>query len=165
MGSVDAMRLSALEPCDAAGIAALWLAGAAESAMRDRSFAPRQSEEEAATAITAALRDGSYYGWGLFLDEPHELVAYLTVRVEGPSEDFDRPSFLYLLDLDVHHRARRQGLGTRLVEAAKNDARTKGIDTVEVGWLLADPVAAAFWSRQGFGQYLARARLAIAPRE
>ena len=58
----------------------------------------------------------------------------------------------------VHHVARRQGVGTRLVETAKTYAQSERFASVEGSWVPADARASAFWQSQGFGQYLVRGR-------
>ena len=157
------MRLRRLEPIDASGIAALWHAGATESAQADPAFLPRLSPEAYTASVASDLAEGSYLGWGVVGESPHSLIAYLTARVTPASAEFNQSSFLYILDLDVHREARRTGLGTRLVAAAKAFARSQGLGGVEVSWLSADPTASAFWRSQGFAQYIARARLPLPP--
>lgn len=152
------MKLRPLQATDALAIAALWLAGATESAGTDKAFLPRVSLQEYAASVAMELKGGTCLGWGLFAEAPERLLAYLTARVTDPSPEFIQARFLYLLDLDVDHEARRQGLGARLVAAAKTYAQTEQLATVEVSWLSADPRASAFWRSQGFSAYLARAR-------
>jgi GNAT superfamily N-acetyltransferase len=157
------MKLRRLELIDAPGVAALWHAGAIESARTDPAFSPRISQEVYSTSVAGDLSEGAYLGWGVFSEAPQTLLAYLTARVTPASAEFNQLSFLYILDLDVHREARRIGLGTKLVSAARQFAQSEGLGGVEVSWLSADPTAKAFWQRQGFTQYIARARCPLPP--
>jgi ribosomal protein S18 acetylase RimI-like enzyme len=157
------MQVRRLALTDAPDIAALWHAGAAESARADPAFSPSVSPEVYCATVAADLAAGNYIGWGMFSQDPERLWGYLTARVMLASTEFNQSSFLYILDLDVHHEARRQGLGTKLVAAARAFAQSEHLRSVEVSWLSADAAAAAFWQRQGFTQYLARARCHVAP--
>jgi len=156
-------QLRLLQPPDASEVAALWHAGAKESASVDPSFFPRVSLEEYAAFLANDFSQGSCIGWGVFAKEPQCLLAYLTARVMVPDPEFKQTRFLYLLDLDVHREARRHGLGARLVAAAKAYARTENLASIEVSWLTSDPRASAFWQKQGFRQFLARARSDTTP--
>ena len=158
------MELAPLEPRDAPGIAALWLAGAAESAAWDSSFAPSQSLAECIASVESDLSGNAYFGWGVLESSNRLLVGYLTARVEKPSREFRRGALLQLLDLDVQLNARRQGIGSRLVESARAHAQSASSLRVEVGWLSTDPQASAFWRRQGFSQYIARGQITFEPR-
>ena len=158
------MQVALLEPRDAPAVAALWLAGAAESAVWDSSFVPSKSVAECISSVEADLSSNAYFGWGVFESSSRLLLGYLTARTECPSEVFRRGSMLQLLDLDVHVSARRNGVGTRLLAAARSHAESAGIERIEVGWLSADPQASAFWRAQGFSQYLARGQVTLTPR-
>ena len=103
------------------------------------------------------LSENAYFGWGLFTSSGRSLLCYLTAPVKKASKVFRRDALLQLLDLDVRFSARRQGLGTGLVEAACAHATSAGVLRVEVGWPSADPRASsAFGRAQGFSQYIAR---------
>ena len=157
------MKLRKLESIDAHGVAALWHAGATESARTDPAFSPRLSQEAYSASVATDLSEGAYLGWGVFSEAPQSLLAYITARVTLASAEFNQSSFLYILDLDVHRDARRVGLGTKLVAAARQFAQSEGLGGVEVSWLSADPTATAFWQRQGFTQYIARGRCPLPP--
>lgn len=152
------MKVRTLEPSDASAIATLWIAGAIESATIDPSFRPRVSVAECGEALEAEFKSGAVLGWGTFAAKDSALLGYLTARLSEPSPEFEQASFLYLLDLDVRPDMRRQGVGSHLVSLARRFATEQGLRSIEVSWLSSDRRASAFWSSQGFEQYLARAR-------
>jgi ribosomal protein S18 acetylase RimI-like enzyme len=151
------VRVRALASSDAIAVAQLWLAGAHESAAIDQAFSPRMSAAHYAASISAELEAKAILGWGA-LSATSALLGYITARLVEPSVEFQQPSYMYILDLDVQSESRRQGIGTRLVQAARSHCSASGVASVEVGWLSADARASAFWRKQGFVQYFARAR-------
>lgn len=153
------MNSRPLAPSDAAAIAELWLAGAAESAAFNSTFRPRVSVAEYGASVAEELRSGSCTGWGVF-NADNILLGYLTARIAQPSVEFEQAPYLYLLDLDVRATSRRHGIGTKLVEIARAYASERGLSIVEVSWLSDDPRASAFWRAQRFVPYLVRAQLA-----
>jgi ribosomal protein S18 acetylase RimI-like enzyme len=115
------------------------------------------SVAEYAESVGAELEAKAIVGWGAF-GPSNALLGYLTARLVQPSAEFQQTSHLYILDLDVRPQSRRQGVGTRLVQVARSHTSGSGVASVEVGWLAADARASAFWRKQGFVPYLARAR-------
>lgn len=59
-------------------------------------------------------------------------------------------------EIAVHRR--REGIGTRLLEAAHAWFRERGVPYVEVDVSVKNPVAGAFWRRRGYGEFLERLR-------
>lgn len=157
----DSMRTRVLVITDAGAVAQLWLAGAQESATVEPAFEPRVSASEYCACLTEEFKSGAIVGWGCF-SEDDELLGYLTASMSDASPEFVRPRYLYLLDLDVCSSARRRGIGSELVHAARRFAADNGLASIEVNWLSADARAGAFWRAQGFTQYLSRARSTVA---
>lgn len=62
----------------------------------------------------------------------------------------------YLSELAV--RRRREGIGTRLLEAAHAWFREKNLPYVEVNVSVRNAVAGKFWRKQGYGEFLERLR-------
>lgn len=151
------MHVRALTSADAIAVAGLWLAGAHESAAIDQAFSPRMSAAEYAAAIGAELEAKAVLGWGAF-SAGSALLGYITARLVEQSAEFQQPSHMYILDLDVQSESRRQGVGTRLVQAVLSHCSASGAASVEVGWLSADARASGFWRKQGFIPYFSRAR-------
>jgi ribosomal protein S18 acetylase RimI-like enzyme len=154
------MKTRALAAADASAVAELWLVGAQESAAVDSAFLPRVSVSEYSASLTEELLSGAVVGWGCYSVEG-SLMGYLTARLSEASAEFVPSKYLYLLDLDVRSSARRQGVASELVRAARRFSLESGVGSLEVSWLLADARATAFWHKQGFIQYLARARSAV----
>jgi len=153
------MDTRTLVAADAIAVAELWLAGAHESGVVDATFRPRVSVAEYGSTLREEFTSGTIVGWGRF-SPSNELLGYLTARVSEASLEFLPAKYLYLLDLDVRPIARRRGIGSALVQVARLFAKERSLESIEVSWLLADARATAFWRRQGFAQYLARARSA-----
>lgn len=64
--------------------------------------------------------------------------------------------FGYVSEISV--RDRRRGAGTSLLEAAHAWFRDEGVAYVEVNVSVRNPVARAFWRRNGYGEFLERLR-------
>jgi len=155
------METVELQASHAAAAASLWLLGMRENAIADESFAPRMSASQFAAVLAEQLASRTLFGWGIVSGSEQGLAGYLTAEVKEAAPELGSGRYLYLLDLDVSRDERRKGLGTRLVEAARRHAELSGLSRVEVSWVSADAQAAAFWHRQGFKQYLSRARVDI----
>ena len=67
------------------------------------------------------------------------------------------PTYGRVSEIAVHRR--REGIGTRLLEAAHAWFRARGVPYVEVDVSVRNPVARAFWRKQGYGDFLERLRL------
>ncbi len=150
-----------LHSTHASAVASLWLSGVRENALAERAYLPAVSQEEYAATIVARLANGSIFGWAVVLPSPSRLVAYLTAELKESAPEFVQRKYLNLLDLDVHQAERRNGYGTSLVQAARRHSKKAGLSSIEVNWVTADVQASAFWQRQGFSQYLSRARLSV----
>jgi ribosomal protein S18 acetylase RimI-like enzyme len=62
----------------------------------------------------------------------------------------------YVSEVAVHRR--REGVGTRLLEAAHAWFREKGLPYAEVNVSVKNPVARGFWRKQGYSEFLERLR-------
>lgn len=155
------MTLRRLNPDDAPAVTKLWHAGALDSASADAHFHPATSPEAYAQAVASDLRMGKVLGWAAVDATEGSVLAYLTAEIREPAPDFEQARYLYLLDLDVGREHRRKGFGAKLVAEARAFAVQEGLATIEVAWLVEDARASAFWARQGFAPYLARARAAV----
>jgi ribosomal protein S18 acetylase RimI-like enzyme len=62
-------------------------------------------------------------------------------------------------EIAVHRR--REGLGTQLLAAAHAWLRSRGVPYVEVDVAVRNPVARAFWRKQGYTDFLERLRLEL----
>jgi GNAT superfamily N-acetyltransferase len=151
---LDLRRLSA---ADAVQMATLWVQGAEESAQADEAYRPRMDAPGYSQGLAVDLAGHRIKAWGIF-SPGQTLLAYLTAEVTWPEPEFVQTPALRLLDLDVHPTARRQGLATRLLKAARELARSEGLASLEVSWLTQDARADAFWRSQGFGPFLQTAR-------
>lgn len=90
-----------------------------------------------------------------------QVVGYLAL---GPSEDPDAdPTDVEVLTLGVHPDARRQGHGSRLLNAAVDTSRERGA-TALVAWVpLDDERARAFFEGAGLGPDSARRERVVGP--
>lgn len=68
------------------------------------------------------------------------------------------PRTLYGYVSEIAVRRRREGTGTRLLEAAHAWFREKGITYAEVNVSVRNVVAGRFWRKQGYGEFLERLR-------
>jgi GNAT superfamily N-acetyltransferase len=62
----------------------------------------------------------------------------------------------YVSEIAVHPR--REGTGTRLLEAAHAWFREKGLPYAEVNVSVKNPVARSFWRKRGYSEFLERLR-------
>ncbi|MBC8570141.1 GNAT family N-acetyltransferase [Zongyangia hominis] len=69
--------------------------------------------------------------------------------------------FAYLMDLCVHPEARGRGLGSSLLSAVKDWARTRGLDYVELNVLDENKGAIRLYERAGFSPTMHRMRLGL----
>jgi len=150
------MEIRALSPDDASQIAALWHEGATESGAVDSSFLPRLSISKYAELIRTALEGGDTFGWCVFSANGHSMVAYLTAEIIPANVEWKMEPYLYVLDVDVTFRARRQGHATRLLRTAISHAKAIDLQRIELSWLARDKRSAEVWRRLGFQPYYYR---------
>lgn len=84
------------------------------------------------------------------LPEAGPLVAFLGGAPASVSRVFDRPPTARIETLYVAPSHRRRGLGRRLVELFVETAHAAGYPEIEVGTLVRDERAVAFWRAAGF---------------
>lgn len=71
------------------------------------------------------------------------------------------PAQFYGRISEIAVRRRREGVGSRLLEAAHAWLRARGVPYVEVDVAVLNPVARAFWRKQGYTDFLERLRFEI----
>lgn len=148
------MDVRKLSPNDAMEVARLWQAGALDSANADPCFVPRLGIPEYAQRIEQQLTSGKLIGWGLPSSDGAGLVAYLTAKIEAPSEVWSQDGHLYVCDVDVQADQRERGHLRRLLACAQAHARAAGLNRIELGWIAGDARAEAAWTRLGFRPFI-----------
>lgn len=77
-------------------------------------------------------------------------VGFVAGTLAHPNPVLEPAASVVITDMYVAPEARRQGLGRRLVDAFIEAAMLAGYRGVEVGTLIKDTRAVAFWSAMGF---------------
>ena len=100
------------------------------------------------------LRTAGHCSWAA--EQGGELVAYLAAYwsrpgsitpLNGDFAEYDDASVLYLHDMAVSSAATGHGLARRMVDAAKTQARQRGIERTA---LVSVQGSQAYWERQGY---------------
>ena len=86
-----------------------------------------------------------------------ELEGYLLGLILENFPGLPAPFYGRVSEIAVHRR--RSGVGAKLLEAAHSWFRGRGVPYVEVDVSVKNPVAGAFWRKQGYGDFLERLRL------
>ncbi|HEU4852372.1 MAG TPA: GNAT family N-acetyltransferase [Telluria sp.] len=158
------MEVRPLCPEDSAEVARLWHAGARDSGQADPRFLPRMSPSEYVARIERELEGGALFGWGIPAAGAHGLVAYLTARIDGASAEWSQDGHLYVCDVDVQADQRGRGHLRRLLACAREHAKARGLDRIELSWIANDPRAEAVWTRLGFRPFVQVGYLDISER-
>ena len=77
-----------------------------------------------------------------------EIVGFATAHRWGPPPIYAESSEVYVDELYVHPKARREGLGTQLVDAIRDWTDRIGARRVRLSVLAANEDARAFWATQ-----------------
>lgn len=90
--------------------------------------------------LSAMLHNSSCVILGALIDDRivGGLVAFEMTPIHGTKE-------FYIYDIAVHPEFQKQGIGTRLMEALKQEARTRGVGTIFVEAESEDEGAVAFY--------------------
>lgn len=88
---------------------------------------------------------------GHVYEDEHGVAGFVSGFVDAGSPVLDEPPGLRIGDVFVAERARRQGIGRRLVEHQIAVAKAAGYSNVIVETLTRDVRAMAFWRAMGFG--------------
>jgi len=91
--------------------------------------------------VLVALEDGDVVGYAL------------TMKKEYPPV-YERTTFGEVTDMAVRAGHRRCGIGTRLLERVRAWCRDRGIDRIELRMMPTNPMAASFWRKHGFHDYI-----------
>jgi len=86
-------------------------------------------------------------------------VGLLTAHLYEPAPTFQPSLFVHVDDLYVAPPHRGTGLGTRLLDQARDWARAEQAEYLQVGVLAANTAARAFWARQGGAEFSVTMRL------
>ncbi len=82
-----------------------------------------------------------------------EAVGLLTAHLYEPAPTFKPYPLVYVDDLYVSPDVRRQGVGHRLLDAARAWGRDLGAVELRAGVLASNPSARAFWSREAAADF------------
>jgi len=95
------------------------------------------------------------------------VVGYVCARARVTDEARDRTQITYAMidDLVVTGECRGQGIGTALLNAAEDYARSRGAAWVRIGVLVRNQEAYRLYRREGFGDHLALLEKSLLPKE
>jgi GNAT superfamily N-acetyltransferase len=89
-------------------------------------------------------------------EAPGAVEGYCHAMIQEYPPVVPRTVYGYVSEIAV--RRRREGIGTRLLEAAHVWFREKGITYVEVNVAVKNPAAGAFWRKHGYSDFINRLR-------
>ncbi|MCB9669530.1 MAG: GNAT family N-acetyltransferase [Alphaproteobacteria bacterium] len=141
-------------PGDLEAILDLWEALQANGAEADPRYAPTPG----ARGVMRDYVAGSWFArepfaHALVWEEDGRVVAFLSAHPRVALPVVDLPPSARIGDLYVADTHRRRGIGRALVEELVRVARHAGHPRVEVGTLVADARAVAFWRSVGFAEW------------
>jgi ribosomal protein S18 acetylase RimI-like enzyme len=139
-------------------LADLWREFMDYHAERDPFFTPApDGREQWLDFVGGKLSDDS---WQVVVaEEAGRLVGYCSVSIlEHPPIIVDR-RYAFVQDLIVTERHRRQGIGTRLFEFARDWAHAQGVARVELNVSVVNEAARGFWRGLGFAVEVERMAL------
>jgi ribosomal protein S18 acetylase RimI-like enzyme len=87
---------------------------------------------------------------------PGLLLGYLHAMILENPPVVPHIFYGYVSEIAVHQR--REGVGTRLLEAAHAWFREKRLPYVEVNVSIRNPIARGFWRKRGYSEFLERLR-------
>ncbi len=91
--------------------------------------------------VLVALEDGDIVGYALTMEKVYPPV-------------YERTTYGEVTDMAVMEGHRRHGIGTALLERVREWCRERGLDRIELRMMPTNPMAAAFWRKHGFLDYI-----------
>lgn len=141
-------------PGDLDRVAALWTQITQHHAGLDPLFEMRaDSASELRRLLEAQARDPDAV---IFVYDAGggDLPGMVIVRIDQAPPILHEVERAEITDLGVREEARRQGIATRLVEAALDWVRMRGVERVEVQVARGNCEGQAFWKAHGFGNLM-----------
>ena len=175
----DEITIERASPVHAPAMAALWHAHLAQTRDEvDASFTPALTPAQTAQRWAQAIGSGELLAWIALAHAPAaggdattprdtaalpglrapsagaRLAGYLTAKVlaHDPlfADTFEYAPVLYLVDVDVDEAYRGRALARRLLAAAEQHARARGIRALELAAVARDARAVEVWRKAGF---------------
>jgi ribosomal protein S18 acetylase RimI-like enzyme len=151
------VTISPLDPAQVDVVEPLWNAMREHHAETMPQHGPVRSRE-----ASWAMRRERYTEWlaepasfGLLArDAAGEVLGYAIVTDLGPETTFERDRVGCLESIAVLPSARRAGVGSALIAAARAGAAERGIPELTLTVFSANASALAFYARHGFAPYL-----------
>jgi ribosomal protein S18 acetylase RimI-like enzyme len=94
-------------------------------------------------------------------DESGTVVGYILASILENLPIVQNPAFGFISEIAVDEKYRRRGVGGRLVRAAHEWIRSKGISSVEVNLAAANAASRAFWKKMGYRDFVERLQLPL----
>ncbi|MGE5327800.1 MAG: N-acetyltransferase family protein [Thiobacillus sp.] len=88
--------------------------------------------------------------------------AELSIKYEPENDYFSEKKFVWVNDIAVSEGMKKQGIGTRLLNAAENWAIEQGVHEVELATRFANKGAIDFYDKMGYQIYVVRSKKKIA---
>lgn len=89
------------------------------------------------------------------------VVGYCMMTIEQYDDYYCACRYGYIVDLSVTLNFRRKGIGSLLLEKAKQLCLENDISRIEVSVSTKNPLSSAFWRRKGFDTYFETKYLSI----
>jgi GNAT superfamily N-acetyltransferase len=129
-------------------MAQLWLEATNEVSKHEPIYTPNITHTDLAEHLRNELEVRARKAFVAYVGS--ELAGYVTFRVESESPVFSPRKYVYVIDLDVSAKFRKQGLSRLLMAEVEAYAKANGIKRLELSVMFADPRARAVWEHQGF---------------
>lgn len=94
-------------------------------------------------------------------EEGREIAGYLLVTILENMPIVQNPAFGFISEIAVSEKARRRGLGEKLVREAHAWLKSKLITSVEVNVSVKNAVSRSFWRKMGYGDFLERLQYSL----
>ncbi|MCS5636554.1 MAG: GNAT family N-acetyltransferase [Myxococcota bacterium] len=134
-------------------VAALWTAITVFHEPLDPVFRMRRDAEGEIKGLLRAMgRDPD--AAILVYEAEGNLLGLCIVRIDHSPPIMEETRRAEITDLGVREDARRQGIGTRLLDHALEWVRASGVGRVEAQVASANPTAQAFWRAHGFTNFM-----------
>ena len=91
--------------------------------------------------VLVALEGGDVVGYALTMEKLYPPV-------------YERTTYAEVTDMAVSRGHRRHGIGTRLLERVRAWCQERGLDRIELRMMPTNSMAAAFWRKHGFLDYI-----------
>ena len=115
---------------------------------RSASFFPPEKVDAFRTGVDTPVGEAGWRRLWLAFGEDGEIAGHIDLRARPEKPSAHRA----LLGMGVHRNARKQGLGSRLVEAAAAWATEEGFDWIDLEVLSVNAPARALYASCGFVQ-------------